>query len=97
MTPFHNQVTYPTGTQPFGVTVADFNLDNKVNIAVANYGDSVISVHFNAGNGTFRSQVIYETGRQPVHVTVSDLNGDSIPDIIVANSGSNNIDILLHR
>ena len=55
---FNNQTIYATGTNPFSVTTADVNGDNKTDLIVANFGSSNVGVLLNTGNGTFRPQEI---------------------------------------
>ncbi|CAF3868932.1 unnamed protein product [Rotaria sp. Silwood1] len=75
------------GSQPYSVALGDFNNDNRLDIVVANYGTSTISVIFGNGNGTFTNQTIYsmESGSQPCSVAVGDFNNDTQLDIVVAN------------
>ena len=92
---FANQVTYPTGSCPRSVVVADVNGDNKFDIIVANGGSSNVGVLLNKGNGSFTSQTTYATGTSPYSVAVADVNGDNKPDIVVANWGWNSVSVLL--
>jgi hypothetical protein len=89
-------MTYPTGSAPFSVTVADINSDNKGDIIVANSGSNSISVLLNTGNGTFTAQATYSTDSGPYSVAAADVNNDNKTDIIVANYGANNFGILLN-
>jgi hypothetical protein len=43
----------PVGNQPDGVAVGDFNHDGKLDMVVANLGDSSLSLVLGNGNGTF--------------------------------------------
>ena len=87
------------GTQPYSVTVADFNGDGKADLVVVNSLDGTVGVLMGKGDGTFKPQVTYPaTGAW--WVGVADFNGDGKPDLAVANgSGSgfnlSNVAILL--
>ncbi|MEG4972133.1 DUF4347 domain-containing protein, partial [Microcoleus sp. K4-B3] len=98
---FSPQVTFPTGTQPYSVSIGDINGDGKPDLAVANLGSNNASILLNttatgAATPTFSPQVTFATGTNPVSVSIGDINGDGKPDLAVANSGSNNASILLN-
>jgi Bacterial Ig-like domain (group 3)/FG-GAP-like repeat len=64
---------FPTGKNPTGIVVADFNHDGSPDIAVANYGDGTISILLNAA-GTFvriHSSIHPSTSGQPVTFTAT--------------------------
>src|SRR5256885_667338 len=60
---FQDQTTYSTGYDsiPYSLAVADFNKDNQLDIAVANYGTDNIGILLGYSNGTFASQITYTT------------------------------------
>jgi uncharacterized repeat protein (TIGR01451 family) len=81
---FADPVSYPVGTGPAGVVVADFNGDGKPDIAVANNGSGNISILLGNGNGTFRAAVDFDAGIAfPFSVAVDDFNGDGKLDLAV--------------
>ena len=96
---FTSQVRYSTGynSDPRSLIVADFNNDNQLDIAVANFGTNNIGVLFGYGNASFENLKLYSTnlGSRPYSLTASDFNMDNQLDIVVANSGMDNIDVLL--
>jgi hypothetical protein len=95
---FSNQQTYPTGiySLPYSVVVNDFNNDNYLDIAVANYGANNIGIFLGFGNGTFDNQKIFSTGSsRPLFIGSGDFNNDNRSDIAVANYGTNDISVLL--
>jgi hypothetical protein len=93
-----------TGVAGGAVAIADFNADGKLDLVVANGGNS-ISVLLGRGDGTFQAPVTYPTGRGPVSIAVADFNGDGKPDLAVAFSGDpfnqsttpGGIDIFINR
>ncbi|CAF4016179.1 unnamed protein product [Adineta steineri] len=96
-TAFRDQITYSTGSNslPYAVCVADFNHDQHIDIAVANYGANNIGIFLAKGNGTFMSQITFSTGSsRPLWIAVGDMNNDKQIDIVVANYGTNDIGIL---
>jgi VCBS repeat protein/Big-like domain-containing protein/FG-GAP repeat protein len=88
-------VNYPVGSDPFSVTVGDFNGDGKQDLAVANNGSNNVSILLGSGDGTFQAAVNYSVGSNPVSVTVGDFNGDGRLDLAVANHEGNKVSVLL--
>ncbi|CAF1186071.1 unnamed protein product [Rotaria sordida] len=95
---FEEQKIYPTGPQscPYSIVISDFNNDNYLDIAVANYGINSIGIFFGHANGNSFSQKLFSTGSsRPLFITTGDFNNDNQMDIIIANYGTNNIGIFL--
>ncbi|CAF4701818.1 unnamed protein product [Rotaria sp. Silwood1] len=96
---FQNQITYSTGydSHPYALVVGDFNKDNQLDIAVANYGTDNIGVFLGYGDGNFANQKTYTTtlNSNPSSIAVGDLNNDNSLDIIVTHSGTGKIGIFL--
>jgi hypothetical protein len=96
---FSSQSTYLTGTgsQPFSVAIGDFNNDNQLDIAIANYGNNHVGVLLGCANGTFFSQLNYfiGDGSQPYSIAVGDFNNDSRLDIIVTSTFTDNVGVFL--
>ena len=91
---------YATGIGPHSVAIGDLNGDGKLDLAVANAGDSptflgTVSVFLGNGDGSFDANVDYVIGNGPYSVAIGDLNGDGKPDLAVANAGSNTVSVLL--
>ena len=81
---FSSPVSYAVGSQPFGVTTADFDGVNGLDLAVVNNGGNDVSVLLNNGNGTFTT-TNYDVGQTPYEITTGDFNGDGKPDLATAN------------
>jgi hypothetical protein len=81
---------------PYGIAVADLNKDNKLDVAIVNYGTSELVILLNYGNG---SSAIYKystgNGSHPASVSIGDFNNDNKLDIAVTNSDTSNIGIFL--
>jgi hypothetical protein len=71
------------------VAAGDFNGDGKLDLSVANAGDSNVNVLMGEGDGTFQPAVNYAVGPNPRSVGVGDFNGDGKLDIAVANDNGN--------
>jgi uncharacterized repeat protein (TIGR01451 family) len=84
---FASPVSYPVGTSPAGIVIADFNGDGKLDIAVANSGSANVSILLGNGDGTFKGAVNSPAGPSPQSLAVGDFNWDHKLDLIVVNPG----------
>jgi hypothetical protein len=96
---FDAQQSYSTGSSssPYWVSVADFNNDESLDLAVANSNTQNVGILLGNRYGYFGNQTTYPTGSDstPFSIAVSDFNKDNRLDIAVVAYGTNNIDILL--
>jgi FG-GAP-like repeat/Abnormal spindle-like microcephaly-assoc'd, ASPM-SPD-2-Hydin/FG-GAP repeat len=81
---FRYGASYPGETSPGSITVADFNDDHKLDLAIANSEGGSISVLLGNGDGTFQPAIDCLVPF-PVFATAADMNGDHKPDLVVAN------------
>jgi hypothetical protein len=80
---------YTGFADPYSVTVADFNGDGQLDLAVANNATNNVIVLFGKGNGTFRKAHSYHVP-EPERVLAVDVNGDGAPDLaVLAYCGKN--------
>lgn len=87
-------MSFPVGKGPAGVAVADFNGDDHLDLAVADYDASAISILLGAGDGTFRSAGTVECISGPWQLASGDFNGDGRPDIAVGTLDENGFEAL---
>lgn len=87
--------SFATGTNPTNLVVADFNNDNKQDVAVTNQVSNDVSILLGNGNGTFGTQTLLTAGSSPYAIVAGKFNADNNVDLAVANSVSNNVSILL--
>jgi len=82
---FQDDREFPTANTPYRVTVADFNRDGKLDVAVASPSTlgSYISVLLGNGDGTLNSHVDYATGGDTDWIMPIDSNRDGYPDLAV--------------
>jgi|GEM_PF-1475994 len=83
------------GTDPFLVTVGDFNKDGHQDIATANTGNDNVTIRFGDGAGNFSGTTDVAVGTDPYAVSVGDFNGDGNPDFAAANYGAGRVSIRL--
>jgi hypothetical protein len=81
---FTPRATYPAGTSPTGLTVADINGDGKLDLLVGNgFGDILVLV--GNGDGTFRP---FESADRAVALAVvASANPAAAPEFVFANQG----------
>ena len=95
---FNDPISYSTGasSDPSALVVADFNKDNRLDIAVANSENGNVGILFGDGHGHFQTIVTYSTGFQshPDSIVTADLNNDTWLDFVIADSTSDYVAIL---
>ncbi|CAF1457786.1 unnamed protein product [Rotaria sp. Silwood1] len=98
---FSPPITYSTGynSLPSSLAAGDFNNDNYVDLAIANYGTNNVGVLFGNSNRTFEQQITFSTsvGSHPYSIAVGHLNADNFLDIAIANSGTHQISVLINN
>ncbi|HEU0122002.1 MAG TPA: FG-GAP-like repeat-containing protein [Bryobacteraceae bacterium] len=85
------------GTGPNSVVVADFNLDGKADLAIANTNSNSINVYLGNGSGGFSSasgSPFSNTGG-PFSLAAADVNGDGFVDLLTTNFGTGTLGVLL--
>lgn len=82
---------------PTSVAAGQFDGDGKLDLVIADGGDTAVLVLRGNGNGTFKTPERYELGESPEAVAVADLNGDGKLDIATTLPVLDVIQILLNR
>ena len=91
---FQTAVSYAADSAPSEIAVGDFNLDGKVDLAVANSLTSDVSVFLGKGDGTFNTAVNYSGIDGASALVVGDFNRDGHPDLAVAATDGTSVTIL---
>jgi FG-GAP-like repeat len=79
---FTRTVTFSAGTEPFPLTVGDFNGEGKPDFAVTNFNSGVY-IFLGKGDGSFQQSGPIAAGDGPAAVAVGDFNGDGRMDLAV--------------
>ena len=82
---FSPAVAYAAGSTPQAVVTADFNGDHRLDLAVANYSGTTVSVLLGNADGTFRPAQDSATGAFPHSLAVGDFNADGKLDLATAS------------
>lgn len=92
---FFASTDYVVTTGSTDLTVADFNGDNKLDIATANSSSNNLSVIFGDGLGGFSGLVNFNAADYPQRITSADYNNDGEMDLAASNYTSGNVSVLL--
>ena len=82
------------GTHPYGIAQADFNVDGKPDLALANFTTNNVSILMGQGDGTFAAAQNYQAGLNPIAIAAGDLDGDGRADLVTANFGNGTFSVL---
>jgi hypothetical protein len=86
------------GGTPVSVTVGDFNLDGKPDLATANSASNAVRIRLGNGSGGFTQPASsqFGAGSVPNFVTTGDFNGDGKPDLAATSQNDNNVTVQLN-
>ena len=83
---FELPVDYPVGVSPKAVVTGDFNGDDILDLATADFTSDSVSVLFGNADGTFQQPTVTTgVGNLPLSLAVGDFNGDGLFDLVTAN------------
>jgi hypothetical protein len=85
MAGFGARPAFATGRGPVSLAPGDFNLDGKVDLAVANWESNTASVLLGQGDGSFADKADYAAGVNPSSVITGDLNLDGRLDLALSS------------
>ena len=87
----------PIGSFPSSNDTADFNGDQRVDLAVANINGDSASVLFGSGAGGYQPSFEHSAGDIPRAIVAMDANADGATDLVIANLGSSNLSYLRNQ
>ena len=92
-----NATIIKVGKEPNSVEVADINGDKKLDVIVANGGDSSVTVLLGKGRGQFTEAVgsPFYAGCAPNDIAIADINKDGKPDLVFANHTKKYLTVLV--
>ncbi|HZM89852.1 MAG TPA: FG-GAP-like repeat-containing protein [Blastocatellia bacterium] len=90
--------TVGAGNAPSSVSIGDFNLDGKPDLAVSNFTSDNVTIRLGNGTGGFpdATSSTVGAGSRPKSVAIGDFNLDGKPDLAVTNIFSHNVTIQLN-
>ena len=81
-----------SGTSAHSATLADLDLNGRLDLITGNEPDNTLSILMNVG-GPFSSPDVIPAGEWPVHVLCADLDHNGVPDLVATNKKSGNLTI----
>ncbi|HSZ01457.1 MAG TPA: VCBS repeat-containing protein [Terriglobales bacterium] len=96
---FKLSASYLIGVLSNSATVADFNGDGHLDVAVTNRGFNKpgnLMVFFGDGHGKLANRTTYKISGAPLGISAGDLNGDHHPDLAIADVTGGNVFVLLN-
>jgi hypothetical protein len=98
---FSAKTDFATAHRPYAVSIGDFNLDGKPDLAVTNSSSNSVSVFLNtavtgASTPAFSPKTDFTTGTVPYSVSIFDFNGDGKLDMAVANESEFTISVFIN-
>jgi hypothetical protein len=82
------------GNHPRSVTLADLDIDDIFDIAVADQSLGTINVLRGSGNGRFEPRVEHPSGHHPETLLALDLNHDSRADVVSLSASESSISVI---
>ena len=94
---FGTHTDFPAGNGPASIAVADYNVDGRLDLAVADQTDNAISLLLGLGSGLFGPNFELQVGTNPVSIVTAIFDGGTKPEVAVANKGSNTVSVILNQ
>jgi hypothetical protein len=85
----------PVGLTPRSIAAGDFDMDGRMDIAVADDSLQVVHVMVGDGAGGLEAVALYGSGVLPSNVRVGDMNEDGVLDLLTSDQLSNEVGVIL--
>ncbi|MDZ7343949.1 MAG: FG-GAP-like repeat-containing protein [candidate division KSB1 bacterium] len=85
-----------TDNTPTHAAAANFNGDDRLDLAVVNFNSNSFQIFFGNGNGQFLPPQNYATDEHPIHLLAQDFNGDGAVDVAVVAFGVDRVNLFLN-
>ena len=84
-----------TGMSPQAFVTRDFNQDGVLDVAIANFSPSYVSILLGLGDGGFATEQRFELGSFPNQLACDDFNGDGLLDLVTVNNFDEDLSVLI--
>jgi hypothetical protein len=99
--PFRSGASFPTGPEPWGTVIADFDNDGHADVAIADFAQpGVATVLLGDGQGGFAFASATGVDKASNGIAAGDFDGDGLVDLVVSsisNDASDIVSVLLGR
>jgi len=88
----------PVGSAPRSIAPGDFDMDGKLDLAIADDGhpgNDVVHIVQGNGAGDLQAVAVYTVGDTPSNVRAGDFNEDGVLDLVTSDQYSNEVGMLL--
>jgi len=92
---FGTPVSYNAGGEPDSATMADYNGDGLLDLAVGDDSSSSVGIFIGNGDGTFKNRVNYSVVGGSDSIATADVNGDGVLDLVNRNVTTSAFSVLL--
>jgi hypothetical protein len=93
---FQPAVSYDTTAGPTSITVADYNGDGKLDIAMVDSAGDQVKLFLGNGDGSLQTPSLYFFGPGLFGMASANFNSDNAPDLAFTHTFGNDISILLN-
>jgi len=93
---FGAHTDFPAGNGPASIAVADYNIDGRLDLAVADQTDNAVSLLLGLGSGLFGQNLELQVGSFPTSILTAIFDSGTRPEVAVANKESNTVSVILN-